>query len=93
MANTRQSAKRSRQAEKRRNFNRTALTRTRSVVKDFVSSLPSKDPQKVGEAYKNAIRALAQAASRGTIPRGRAARKTSRITLLLQKTLPQALAK
>jgi small subunit ribosomal protein S20 len=91
MANTRQSAKRARQ-EKRRNIrNKKVQSETKTAVNAAIAALKTKDVEKTKTAYKNAIRALSKAASKGSIPTGRASRKTSRLTLLIKKEMPQAL--
>lgn len=89
MANTRQSAKRARQAEKRSERNRIVRTSTRSALKAAIDSLKSKDMNQVKTAYANAVKAVSKAASKGAVPAGRAARKISRLTQLVKKTLPQ----
>ncbi len=64
---------------------------TRSVLKQALDAIKSKDLAKAQSAYKSAIKALSKAASKGAIPKGRAARKISRLTHLTKKTVPQAL--
>lgn len=88
MANTRQSEKRARQAEKRQTRNQIVRSATRSALSKALEAIRAKDAQKAKEAYNGAIRALSKAASKGAIPKGRAARKISRLTLLAKKTLP-----
>lgn len=91
MANTRTSAKRARQALRRQERNQSDKSATKSAVKDAVKALQSKDLEAAKTNYVQAIRALGKAASRGTIPQGRASRKISRLTLLAKKVLPDAL--
>ena len=93
MANTRTSAKRARQADKRQSRNQIVRSATKTAVKNAVDVLKSKDVAKAKEAYTAAIKALSKAASKGSIPAGRAARKISRLTLFIKKNLPQALSK
>ncbi|MGZ3688716.1 MAG: 30S ribosomal protein S20 [Bdellovibrionota bacterium] len=88
MANTRKSTKRARQADSRNSRNTTVRSSTRSALRGAVEALKTQDVAKVKEAYKQAVRALSKAASKGSIPRGRAARKISRLTLLVKKSLP-----
>jgi small subunit ribosomal protein S20 len=90
MANTRTAAKRARQANARQERNVLVRGATRGTLKAAVDALKSKDASKAAEAYKQAIRALSKAASKGAIPKGRAARKISRLTLLAQKALPDS---
>ncbi len=89
MANTRQSGKRARAADKRQKENQVHRTTSRSAVKMALDAIKSGDVAKVKEAYQNAISTLAKTASKKALPKGRAARKTSRLTKLIKKTLPQ----
>lgn len=91
MANTRTSTKRARQAEKRKERNTIVRSATRTVLKQALEAIKSKDMAKAQQAYKSAVKALSKAASKGAIPKGRAARKISRLTHLAKKTVPQAL--
>jgi small subunit ribosomal protein S20 len=91
MANTRSSAKRARQALKRNSNNQIVRSATRSHVRGAVTSILAKDVAKAKAAYEAAVRALSKAASKGSIPKGRASRKISRLTLLLKRSLPEAL--
>lgn len=88
MANTRQSSKRARQAEARRDHNTIVRSQTRTVLKGAVDAIRSKDVEKSKAAYSAAVKALSKAASKGAIPKGRAARKISRLTLLAKKVSP-----
>ena len=54
--------------------------------------LDKQDAAKAKEAYHAAVRAISKAASKGSIPQGRAARKISRLTHLAKKALPAALS-
>jgi small subunit ribosomal protein S20 len=91
MANTRTSTKRARQADKRQSRNTIVRSATRSVLRQALDAIKSKDMSKAHAAYKSAIKALSKAASKGAIPKGRAARKISRLTKLAKKNLPNAL--
>jgi len=91
MANTRTSTKRAHQADKRKVRNIQVRSSTHTAVKQAVDAIRAKDGAKAQGAYKAAIRALSKAASKGAIPKGRAARKIGRLTLLAKKALPQAL--
>jgi small subunit ribosomal protein S20 len=90
MANTRKAAKRARQATDRQARNTIVRSATRSALRVAMEAVKSRDTAKAKEAYKAAVRALSKAASKGAIPQGRAARKVSRLTLLLKKQLPAA---
>jgi len=91
MANTRTSAKRARQAKKRQARNQTVKTTTRSALSDAITALKQQDLEKAKQAYRNAIRTLSKAASKGAVPAGRASRKISRLTLLAKKMMPTVL--
>ncbi|MFN7685258.1 MAG: 30S ribosomal protein S20 [Oligoflexia bacterium] len=90
MANTRKSTKRAEQARTRQTRNTTIRSATRSAVKGVIEALKTKDAAKVKEAYAQAVKSLSKAATKGAIPKGRAARKVSRLTLFLKKNLPAA---
>ena len=91
MANTKQSAKRARLEKKRKVRNTTVRSATKSAVKSAIDAVKSLDLAQVKEAYAKAIKTLSKAASKGALPKGRASRKISRLTLLLKKTKPEAL--
>ncbi len=93
MANTRTSAKRARQAVTRQRQNQAIKGATKSKIKRAMEALNNKAADTSAAAtqlaYKNAVRALSKAASKGTLPKKRAARKISRLTRLAQKTRPE----
>jgi small subunit ribosomal protein S20 len=91
MANKRQSAKRANQANVRQNRNNTVKSATKTAVKKAIEAVQTKDIAKAKEAYMMAVKALSKAASKGTIPKARASRKISRLTVLAKKILPDAL--
>ena len=91
MANKRQSAKRATQALKRQARNSTLKSATKTAVKKAVEAVTAKDAAKGKDAYMLAIKALSKAATKGTIPKARASRKISRLTILAKKMLPDAL--
>ena len=80
MANTRQSAKRARQAIKRQARNQAVRTSTRSALRAALTAIRANDVAAAGVAYKTAVRNLSKAVSKGAIPAGRASRKVSRLT-------------
>jgi len=90
MANTRKSTKRAAQTVNRQARNTMVRSSTRKAVKAVVDALKTKDAAKVKEAYGQAVKALSKAATKGAIPKSRAARKVSRLTHFLKKTLPAA---
>jgi small subunit ribosomal protein S20 len=91
MANKRQSLKRAKQEKKRQTRNTAVKSATKSAVKKALEAVQNKDMGKAKEAYMLAVKALSKAASKGTIPKARASRKISRLTLLAKKILPEAL--
>lgn len=91
MANKRQSLKRAKQEGKRQERNTAVKSATKSAVKKAIEAVQTKDMGKAKEAYMMAVKALSKAASKGTIPKTRASRKISRLTLLAKKILPEAL--
>ena len=91
MANKRQSGKRATQALARQTRNSTVKTATKTAVKKAIEAVQTKDIAKAKEAYMMAVKALSKAASKGTIPKARASRKISRLTVLAKKILPDAL--
>lgn len=88
MANTRTSAKRARQAVKRQVHNQTIRSTTKTALSRAVEAIKGKDVEKAKKAYSDAIKAVSKAATKGAMPKGRASRKTSRLTLFAKKTLP-----
>ncbi len=92
MANTRQSTKRAKQAEKRQARNTIIRSSTRTALKNALTAIQTKDIAKAKAAYLDAVKALSKAASKGGIPKGRASRKISRLTHFVKKALPQALS-
>ena|SRR3990167_3067142 len=95
MANTRKAAKRARQSIKKQAQNARVKTSTKSKIREALQALQAGNGKeaidKAREAYTEAVRALSKAASKGTIPKTRAARKIQRLTALAKKILPQAL--
>ncbi len=92
MANTRKSTKRAKQANKRQERNVIVKSATRTALKGAIEALKSKDEKAAHAAYKNAVKVVSKAASKGAIPKTRAARKISRLTKLIKKTAPAVLA-
>ncbi|OFY98221.1 MAG: hypothetical protein A2070_08120 [Bdellovibrionales bacterium GWC1_52_8] len=93
MANTRQSTKRAKQANKRNLNNQTVRSAARSALTAAVNTLKTKDVEKTKAAYLAAVKTLSKAASKGAMPKARAARKISRLTLLAKKMLPASVQK
>ena len=79
--------KRERQANKRRDRNRGALSAVRTAVKKVHAALSEKNPELVKTAFKEATSSLDGAAAKGVIPSKRASRKISRIAAQVNKFL------
>lgn len=93
MANTRTATKRARQALRRNARNQIIRSNAKSALRSAIEALQKKDATLTQSAYQNAVKTLSKAASKGAIPKSRAARKISRLTLLAKKAAPAAVAK
>jgi len=91
MANTRTAAKRAQQSHKRHAQNIRIKGTAKTVLKKAIEALQGKDAEKAKAAFAAAVRYVSKAGSKGVIPKGRAARKISRLTRLAKKNLPGAL--
>lgn len=65
---------------------------TRTILKTAIEAFRERDGEKAKQAYTAAVKALSKAASKGAIPKRRAARKISRLTLLAKKVAPSTVA-
>lgn len=79
MPNHKSAVKRMRQNEKRREHNRTYITRSRNFVKAAREAIASGDSSVAETKVRDAIRDLDKAASRGIIHKRNAARRKSRL--------------
>lgn len=79
MANTAQSKKRARQAEKRRQHNSAQRSMLRTYVKKVANAIDAGDKSKAEEAYKVAVPVIDSMAGKGLIHRNNAARQKSRL--------------
>lgn len=79
MANHKSALKRIRQNAKRRMRNKSVRSKLRTRTNNFEKALTSGDLTQATDALKVAESDLAKAASKGVIPRARAARKTGRL--------------
>jgi small subunit ribosomal protein S20 len=91
MANTKSSAKRARQSVKKQAVNKRNRSVMKTAVKNAVDKIKSKqvDQNNAEAQLKLAISALGKAGSKGAIPKKRASRKISRLTLLAKKILTE----
>ncbi|HVA69110.1 MAG TPA: 30S ribosomal protein S20 [Candidatus Binataceae bacterium] len=71
--------KRHRQSLKRNERNRAIKTRMRTAVKGALEAIAGNDPQAAATEFRTATKLLSQAASKGTIHRNTASRKTARL--------------
>ena len=79
MANHKSAIKRIRQAAKRRDYNRTYISRARTFVKKARLAIGTGDAKSAQEATRLAIQDLDKAASKGVIHKRNAARRKSRL--------------
>lgn len=79
MANSKQSAKRARVAEKKRIRNRVMRVATRSRIRQANEAIVAADAANTEEAIKSAIQSLDRAANKGIIHPNNAARRKSRL--------------
>jgi small subunit ribosomal protein S20 len=85
MANHVSALKRARQSEKRHLRNKAAISAMKTEVKKVRTAFSEKNPETIKTALKSAIASLAGTASKGIIPKRRASRKISRLTLQANK--------
>lgn len=83
MANTRSAVKRTKQNERRRQRNRAARSKIRSVLKSASTALESQ-PAAATAAVRDALRTLDKAVTQGVLHRNTAARKKSALARSLR---------
>ncbi|MDR1334282.1 MAG: 30S ribosomal protein S20 [Holosporaceae bacterium] len=81
MANHRSALKRIRQSEKRTALNRSRLSRVKTFIKKFISSLSGGEAR---TAFSSAQSEIQKSVTKGTIHRNTANRKISRLNKLLK---------
>ena len=79
MANTAQSRKRARQAEKRRQGNASYRSMFRTFIKKVLTAIKAGDKKQAEEAYKDAVALIDKSAGKGLIHKNKAARHKSRL--------------
>ncbi len=84
MANTKQAAKRARQAEKRRVSNRWQKSKMNTFIKRVIEAVSSANLEKAREEYREAASILDKHAMKGLIPRNKAARHKSRLNVMIK---------
>ena len=86
MANHKSAVKRNKQSIKRRERNRTVKGALRTIVKKFNATV-AKDAAAAKEVLAEAVPTISKAASKGIIHKNTAARKISRLTKKLNKSV------
>jgi small subunit ribosomal protein S20 len=79
LANSRQAAKRARQAEKRRMNNRWQKSRMYSAIKQVLQSISEKNVDTAKSAYVEAVALIDKLSGKGIIHKNKAARHKSRL--------------
>ena len=79
MANSPQSKKRARQAEKRRNHNASMRSMVRTYLKRVIAAISSGDARAAQAAYNDAVPVIDRMADKGVIHKNKAARHKSRL--------------
>ncbi|HOV89900.1 MAG TPA: 30S ribosomal protein S20 [Syntrophorhabdaceae bacterium] len=87
MKKNKSAIKRARQAEERRLRNSHYKSTMKTYVKKTMTSMGSKDIDRLGEDLKKAISYIDKTASKGVIHRKTASRKISRLTKKVNKIL------
>lgn len=85
MANHKSAEKRARQSEPRQKKNRARKSRVGNAVRKVDEAVAAKDYKSGMTALSAAQRELARAASKGTLPKKRVARKMSRLAAKVKK--------
>ncbi len=79
MANSPSARKRARQAEKRRQHNKSRRSMMRTQIKNVIKAIEAGDKQKAQDAYTAAMPVIDRAANKGLIHQNKAARHKSRL--------------
>lgn len=79
LANTAQSRKRARQAEKRRQGNAGYRSMFRTFIKNLLAAIDSGDKAKAQEAYKEVTAVIDKTANKGLIHRNKASNQKARL--------------
>lgn len=79
MANSKQSAKRARQGEDRRQHNVALRSRMRTAIKNVLKAAQSGDATQATEFYKEAVPKIDTMVNKGLVHRNKAARTKSRL--------------
>ncbi len=87
MPNKRQAAKRARRDERKREINALHVSRMKTAIRKFKKLVEAKDLESAKAQLPFTVSMIQHAASKGSIHKNEAARRTSRITLMLNKAL------
>lgn len=79
MANTKQSAKRARQAEVRRQHNVALRSRMRTAIKAVLKAVQEGNAEAASAAYKDAVPKIDTMVNKGLVHKNKAARTKSRL--------------
>ncbi len=79
MANTAQSRKRARQAERHRRRNASYRSMFRTFIKKVIAAINEGDKEKAQSAYQQAVSIIDKTANKGLIHKNKAARHKSRL--------------
>ena len=86
MANIKSQIKRNRQNEQRRQRNKATRSALKTRIKRFTEAADAGDAGAAEEAYREASRALDQAAAKGVLHKNTASNKKSRLAKRLQRS-------
>ncbi len=85
MANTKQAAKRAKQAEKHRQNNRWQFTRFNTYIKNVLAAVLAGDKAQAQASYQETVSIIDRLANKGIIHRNKAARHKSRLNARVQE--------
>lgn len=85
MPNTKQAEKALRQTKRRTLRNKMIKSRIKTAIKKFKEAIENKDKEKAKQLFKEAQSIIDKAYVKGVIHRNNAARKKSKLSLLLNK--------
>jgi len=80
MANTKQSAKRAKQAENRRQRNVALRSRMRTAIKAVLNAVQSGDAEQASTLYKDAVPKIDTMVNKGLVHKNKAAHTKSRLS-------------
>jgi len=84
LANSAQSRKRARQAERHRQRNASYRSMFRTFIKKVVAAIEAGDKEQAREAYQRAVAVIDKTANKGLIHKNKAARHKSRLNARIQ---------